>query len=149
MQIILLEKISKLGNIGDQVNVKAGYARNFLIPKKMAVSATKANIAYFNSKRSAFEADFQKKVAAAEAKAEQIHTLGAIVIKVKSGEQGRLFGSVGSRDIIEVLKEHNIELEKGEVKIPQETIRVLGTYEVNINLHANIHTTINVEVIAE
>ncbi len=149
MQIILLERISKLGNIGDQVNVKSGYARNYLIPRKMAVSATKANIEYFNSQKAAFEAEFNRKVALSNAIAEKITALSSITLPSKSGDQGRLFGSIGARDIVAVLASHDITVEKSEVRIPNSTIRTLGSYEVSIHLHGNITTTLNVEVIAE
>ncbi|MFI3256239.1 MAG: 50S ribosomal protein L9 [Psittacicella sp.] len=149
MQIILLDKIAKLGNIGDQVNVKAGYARNFLIPTKKAVSATKENIQYFNTQRAALEADFQKRLAESTAIAEKIESLATITISSKSGDQGRLFGSIGTKDITDALAAHDINLDKGQVRIPQGTIRVLGSYQATINLHANISTSIAVEVVAE
>ena len=148
MEIILLDKIANLGNLGDKVTVKAGYARNFLFPKGKAVPATKENLAVFEQRRAELEAKLAEELAAAQARAEKIAELGSIEIASTAGEEGKLFGSVGTRDIAEALTAAGVETAKSEVKLPNGTIRELGEYEIDLQLHADVKTTIKLNVVA-
>ena len=148
MEIILLDKIANLGNLGDKVTVKAGYARNFLFPKGKAVPATKENLAVFEQRRAELEAKLAEELAAAQARAEKIAELGSIEIASKAGDEGKLFGSVGTRDIAEALTAAGVETAKSEVKLPNGTIRELGEYEIDLQLHADVKTTIKLNVVA-
>lgn len=126
MQIILLDKVAHLGNVGDQVNVKSGFARNFLIPQGKAVMATAANIAHFEARRAELEEKAAKALVAAMDRAERIQSLGTIVIKAKAGDDGRLFGSVGMRDVAEAITAAGHEVAKSEVRLPESSLRALG-----------------------
>lgn len=104
MQVILLDKVANLGSLGDQVNVKAGYARNFLVPQGKAVPATKKNVEFFEARRAELEAKLAEVLGAANARAEAINALGTVTIASKSGDEGKLFGSIGTRDIADSLR---------------------------------------------
>lgn len=149
MQVILLDKVAHLGNVGDQVNVKSGYARNFLIPQRKAVMATKANIEHFESRRAELEAQVAATLAAAEARAAQLVELASVTLTSKSGEEGRLFGSIGTRDIADAVTAAGVEITKSEVRLPNGVIRSLGEYAISIQLHSDVITTVNVVVAAE
>lgn len=149
MQIILLDKIANLGNVGDQVNVKAGYARNFLVPQGKAVPATKSNIEHFQARRAELEAKVAEVVKAAEAKAEKIAALGRIEIKSKAGDEGRLFGSIGARDISDALNAAGIEVQKSEIRLPSGVLRLVGDYDVGVHLHTDVLAKLIVSVIPE
>lgn len=125
MQVILLDKIGNLGSLGDQVNVKAGYARNFLIPQGKAVMATKANVEMFETRRAELEANVAKQLAAAEARAEKVNAL-EVTIASKSGDEGKLFGSIGTRDIAEAATAAGVEIAKSEVRLPEGALRTTG-----------------------
>lgn len=149
MQVILLDKIIHLGNVGDQVSVKSGFARNYLIPQGKAVMATKANIEYFEARRSELEAAVAANLAAAEARAEQIKALGSVTIASKSGDEGRLFGSITARDIADAVTAAGVEVAKNEVRLPHGSIRTLGEHDISFQLHSEIFTTLNIIVVAE
>ncbi|MBE2894764.1 50S ribosomal protein L9 [Spirabiliibacterium falconis] len=149
MQIILLDKIVHLGNVGDQVNVKAGFARNFLIPQGKAVMATAENIAHFESRRAELEAKVAKELAEAQARAEKIAALGSVTIASKAGDEGRLFGSIGTRDISDAIKAAGVEVEKSEVRLSEGPLRTLGEHEVRFQLHGEVFTQLIVNVVAE
>lgn len=145
MQVILQEKINKLGTIGDQVSVKAGYARNYLIPQNKAIAATKQNIASFEARRAELEKIASEKIAAAKERAEKIAAL-ELVIEAKAGEGGKLFGSIGPRDVAEAISSMGITLEKREVNLPGGPIRMTGDYDVNLNLHSEVALTVQLKV---
>lgn len=149
MDVILMEKVGKLGNIGDKVTVKAGFGRNYLIPRGKAVFATVENIAEFEQRRADFEAAAQSKLAAAEGRAEQIAAMDTIVITAVAGEEGKLFGSVGPRDIADAATAAGLELAKSEVKMPEGAIRELGEFEVQVQLHGDVTATVTVAIVAE
>ena len=147
--MILLEKVGKLGSIGDKVNVKAGYGRNYLIPQNKAVFATNANMAEFEAKRAELEAAALEQRTAAEARGQQLAALPAIVIAANSGDEGKLFGSIGTRDIADAVTAAGVEVSKSEVKLPEGALREIGEYDIDIQLHAEITQPIKLSVIAE
>ena len=118
MQVILLDKIGNLGGLGDQVNVKSGYARNFLIPQGKAVMATKGNVEMFETRRAELEAKVAEQLAAAEARAEKVNALEGVSIASKAGDEGKLFGSIGTRDIADAIAAAGVEVAKSEVRLP-------------------------------
>lgn len=148
MEIILLEKIANLGALGDRVKVKPGYARNFLIPKGKATEATGVNLARFEARRAELERVAAEALAKAKARAEQLAEL-IVTLSVKTGSEGRLFGSVGPADIASAVSAAGIELQKQEVRLPTGSIRQIGEYDVDLHLHGEVKTQIRVNVIAE
>ncbi len=148
MNVILLEKVGKLGTIGDQVSVKAGYGRNFLLPQGKAIAATAANIAEFEARRAELEAAAAEKKAAAEVRAAQLAEL-AITITATAGDEGKLFGSLGSRDLAAAITEAGVEVSKAEIKLPEGTLRELGEYEVDVQVHSDVTQAVKVSVVAE
>lgn len=149
MQVILLEKIGRLGNIGDQVDVKAGYGRNFLVPQGKAVPATAENIAKFEERRAELEAAAADKLTAAQGRAKLIEALGTITITANASEEGKLFGSVGTREIAEAVTVAGQELEKSEVLMPEGVIREVGEFSIDLQLHSDITQSITLVVEAE
>jgi len=147
MQIILLNKVQNLGDLGDTVSVKSGYARNFLIPSGHAVMANKDNQAEFELRRAELERQQADVVARAKARAKDLETV-SVSISRKAGEEGRLFGSVGNIDVVNALVAAGHQVERSEVSVPQ-SIRQTGEYAVEITLHADVHTTVQVMVVAE
>jgi large subunit ribosomal protein L9 len=148
MEIILLEDIANLGELGEKVNVKAGYGRNFLIPQKKAVPATKENLVEFEARRAELQKLADEKLAAAKARAEQVNALD-VTIATKAGDEGKLFGSITNRDIVDAVVAKGVEIEKNEVQMPDGPIRSLGEYQVAIQLHAEVTAELKVGVIAE
>ncbi|MBB3047757.1 large subunit ribosomal protein L9 [Litorivivens lipolytica] len=149
MQVILLENVGKLGELGDQVNVKSGYGRNFLIPFGKAVPATEENIKEFETRRAELEAAAAAKQAAAEKRAESLSEL-VVTIEANAGDEGKLFGSIGTRDIAEaVSKASNSEVVKAEVLLPEGVIREVGEYDIDLKLHPEVTTSIKLIVVAE
>ena len=149
MEVILLENISNLGGLGDKVNVKAGYGRNFLIPHGKAVPATAANTAEFETRRAELEAAAAQTLAAAQSRGEQIEALGVVSIPANAGEEGKLFGSVGTRDIAEAVVAAGVNIDKSEVRLPEGALRELGEFEISIQVHGEVTSTIQVAVIPE
>lgn len=149
MEVILLENIGNLGNLGDTVQVKAGFGRNFLIPQGKAVPATAANVAEFESRRAELEAAAAQTLAQAEARAEQINALDLIEIPANAGEEGKLFGSVGTRDIADAVTAAGCEVDKAEVRLPEGALRELGEYEIAIQVHGDVLAMVNIAVIPE
>lgn len=141
MQVILLDKIGNLGSLGDTVNVKSGYARNFLIPQGKAVMATKANVAMFESRRAELEAKVAEQLAAAQTRADQVNALEAVVIASKAGDEGKLFGSIGTRDIADAITAAGVKVSKSEVRLPEGALRNVGAYEVSVQLHSEVFAT--------
>ncbi len=148
MNIILLDKIANLVGLGDQVSVKAGYARNFLFPQGKAVPATKSNIELFEQRRAEYEAKLADQLAAAEARAEKINALDTIEIASKAGDEGKLFGSIGTRDIADAITAAGVEVKKAEVLMPHGTIRETGEYELELHLHADVFANVKLKVVA-
>ncbi|MCW8906469.1 MAG: 50S ribosomal protein L9 [Sedimenticola sp.] len=143
MEVILLEKIDNLGGLGDKVNVKSGYGRNFLIPSGKAVTATKSNIAEFEARRAELEKQAAEALAAAEARKTVLENL-TVTIERKAGEEGRLFGSVGTADIADAVTAAGGELEKREVRLPEGPFHSLGEFDVEVHLHTDVDATIKV-----
>jgi large subunit ribosomal protein L9 len=148
MEVILLEKVANLGNLGDKVTIKAGYGRNFLVPTGKAVPATAQKIAEFEARRAELEKAAATKLNAAQARANDLGKL-AVVIKHKAGDEGRLFGSIGTHNIAEAITLAGVAIGKHEVRLPNGTIRNVGDYAVDINLHTDVVATINIKVAAE
>ncbi|OCF95828.1 50S ribosomal protein L9 [Gilliamella sp. wkB308] len=149
MQIILLDKVANLGSLGDQVNVKAGYARNFLIPQGKAVPATKKNIEFFEARRAELEAKLAETLKAAEERVAEINALGKVTITSKAGDEGRLFGSIGTRDIADAVKARGINVSKSEVRLPNGVLRNTGEFEVLFQVHSEAFAKVIVEIIPE
>lgn len=149
MEVILLENVGSLGALGDKVDVKPGYGRNFLIPQGKAVPATEDNVARFEARRAELEAAAAEALAAAEKRAEAVAALGAIQIAATAGEEGKLFGSVGTRDIAEAITAAGSEIDKAEVRLPEGVIRELGEYEIMLQLHGDVAATVAIEIVAE
>ncbi|EKP0306900.1 50S ribosomal protein L9 [Aeromonas veronii] len=147
MQVILLDKIAKLGGLGDQVSVKSGYARNYLIPQGKAVMATKANIEAFGARRAELEAKLAANKAAAEERAAKLAELATVVIASKSGDEGKLFGSIGTRDVAEAITAAGVAVAKSEVRMGN-VLRNTGDYEVVVQLHADVKATVQIQVVA-
>ncbi|MCQ4347603.1 50S ribosomal protein L9 [Pseudomonas stutzeri] len=147
MEIILLEKITNLGNLGDKVNVKGGYARNFLLPQGKATMATAENVAAFEARRAELEQQAAEKKAYAESRAAQLAEL-EITITATAGDEGKLFGSIGTHDIADALTASGVEVAKSEVRLPNGTIRQVGEYDVAVHLHTDVEATVRVVVVA-
>lgn len=148
MEIILLEKVHKLGNIGDKVNVKSGFGRNYLIPQGKAVFATKNNVAEFEKRRAELEKKAAEDLAASQKRAEAIKNLN-VKIASKSGEEGKLYGSIGTRDIAEAITAAGQKVSKAEVRLPNGPIRQTGEHDITLHLHSDVDLTIKVNVVAE
>jgi large subunit ribosomal protein L9 len=148
MEVILLEKVGKLGSLGDQVNVKSGFGRNFLIPQGKAVPANKANKEAFEARRSELEAAAAEKLAAAQARAEAINEL-TVTIVANAGDEGKLFGSIGTKDIADALAAAGQTVDKSEVKLPEGALRNIGTYAIALQLHSDVSVEVTVQVEAE
>ena len=149
MQVILLDKVAQLGTVGDQVTVKAGFARNYLIPQGKAVMATAANIAHFEARRAELEAKAAEALATAQARAASLANLAAIVITSKAGDDGRLFGSIGARDIAEAITAAGVAVTKSEVRLPEGALRSIGEHEVKLHLHAEVNAIVTINVVSE
>ena len=149
MNIILLDKIANLGCLGDQVSVKSGYARNFLFPQGKAFPATKDNVEKFEARRAELEAKMTEVLNAAQARADQLTALEAVTIQAPAGDEGKLFGSVGTRDIADAVSAAGVAVTKAEVKLPTGTLRELGEYDIDVQLHAEVTTTVKLVIAAE
>ncbi|OMG54539.1 50S ribosomal protein L9 [Azonexus hydrophilus] len=148
MQIILLEKVVNLGNLGDVVKVKDGYARNFLIPQRMAKRATPAAMAEFEARRAELEKAAAEKLAAAQAVADKMN--GTVVsVARKAGMDGRLFGSVGNADIAEALAAAGFTVDKSSIRLPDGPLKAIGEFPVDVALHTDVLANISVTVVAE
>lgn len=149
MEIILLDKIAHLGGLGDTVKVRNGYARNYLLPQKKAVLATPANLEKFEKERMQYAAKIAAELSAAQDRAAKIEELGEITITSNAGDEGKLFGSIGTRDISEALSANGVEVHKSEVRMPDGVIRSIGEYEIALQLHADVKATIKVIVASD
>jgi len=148
MEVILLEKIANLGNLGDRVTIKAGYGRNFLIPQGKAAKATAAKIKEFEERRAELEKQAAEKLAAATTRGEAINKL-SVSIAHKTGDEGRLFGSVGTQNIAEAITAAGVKVEKHEVRLPNGVIRQVGEYDIAINLHTDVVVTLPIKIVSE
>ncbi len=149
MEVILLEKVANLGNLGDRVNVRPGYGRNYLVPGKKAVPATKENIEMFEARRAELEKAAADSLGVAQARAAKLAEVAAVTIGSHAGEEGKLFGSVGVTEIAAALTAAGVEIAKREVSLPEGPIRMVGEYEIDIHLHSDVTQTVKVNVIAE
>ncbi|MES2104526.1 MAG: 50S ribosomal protein L9 [Pseudomonadota bacterium] len=148
MQVILIDKVVNLGNLGDVVRVKDGYARNFLIPQRMARRATAAAIAEFEAKRADLEKAAAEKLAAAEKQGEKLGGL-TVQISQKSGVDGRLFGSVTNHDIAEALTKQGFAVEKAQIRMPVGPLKTVGDHPVSVALHTDVVVEVTVSVLGE
>lgn len=149
MEVILLQKVENLGGLGDVVNVKPGYSRNYLLPKGLALRANEANKAEFEARRAELEKQSIERITAANARKVAIEELHDINVTVATGAEGKLYGSVGPAEIAQILTEAGIEIEKSEVRMPLGPIRQVGEYEVGLHLHSEVDTAITVTIEAE
>ncbi len=148
MEVILFEKIDRLGSIGDLVNVKSGFARNYLLPQGKAKVANDENKAEIEAHRAELEKTAAETIAAAGVRRDKITEL-TISITAKSGTEGKLFGSIGNTDIAAAITEAGVEVEKREVRLPEGPIRQAGEHEITLHLHADINVVVNITVIGE
>lgn len=148
MEIILLEKVHKLGKIGDKVKVKPGYGRNYLIPEGKAVPATANNVAKFEERRAELEKIAAQNLNEAQKRADKISTL-KITIHSKSGEEGKLYGSIGTKDIADAITAAGEKVMKSEVRLPNGVIRNTGEHDVSLHLHSDITMSIKINIIPE
>ena len=148
MNVILLEKFGILGDLGDEVSVKPGFARNYLLPQRKAVTADDENRTVFEGRRAELEASANERLAEANTRAEKLADK-ELSIAVKSGEEGRLYGSVGTQNIADALTAEGIPVERSEIRMPEGVIRVLGEYEIAIQLHTDVTAQIKVVVVPE
>lgn len=148
MQVILLQRVVNLGKLGETVDVKAGYGRNYLIPQGKVLPATEANLAKFEARRAELEALEAEELLAANARAEALADVN-VIMRAKSGDEGKLFGSIGARDIADALTKSGLEVDRSEVKMPEGAFRQIGEYKVTIQLHHDISTDILVTILSE
>jgi len=148
MEIILQDTVANLGKLGDKVNVKAGYARNFLFPQQKAVPANKANLEAFEARRAELEAKQAANLAAAQERGTALEALESVVITSKAGDEGKLFGSIGTRDIANAITAAGVAVVKSEVRLPEGALRNTGTYEIAVSVHSDVSAVVNVEVLA-
>jgi large subunit ribosomal protein L9 len=148
MDVILLEKVENLGGLGDKVKVRSGYGRNFLIPSGKATAATQANIAAFEARRAELEKVAAETLAAAEARRDKLDGI-TVTIASKAGDEGKLFGSVGTSDIAHAINETGVPVERSEIRMPEGVFRMVGDYEVHVHLHSDVNATVKVVVVGE
>lgn len=149
MEVILLERIRNLGVLGEKVKVKSGYGRNYLVPQGKAVYATPENIKKFEARRAELEKVEAEHLQQAQARQQTLAALGVIVISSKAGEEGKLFGSVGTRDIADAITAAGVEISKSEVHLPAGALRQTGEYEIEIELHSDVQTVVKINIVSE
>jgi large subunit ribosomal protein L9 len=148
VNIILLERIVNLGDLGDEVAVKSGFARNFLIPKGKAVRASKENRAVFEARRAELERVAQERMGEAQGRAAKLNGV-VVTISAKAGDEGKLYGSVGTQDIADALAAQGAEVAKSEIRMPAGVIRVVGEYSIDVHLHTDVNVAVKVVVVPE
>lgn len=148
MDVILLEKVENLGNIGDRVRVRSGYGRNFLLPRGKATLATPANVAIFEARRAELLGKQAEELAAAQARGAAAAAL-SLRLTAKAGTEGKLFGSLGTADIAEACTNAGVAIKRSEVRLPDGPIRTLGEHSIDLHLHTDVNATIRVTVVAE
>lgn len=149
MEVVLLEKIENLGNLGDKVTVKAGFARNFLMPQGKAKPATAENVAEFEARRAELEKAAADTLAAAQTRANAISALGTITVQSKVSSEGKLFGSVNNIEIVEALSAAGVDIQKSEIRMPEGPIREVGEYAIDVHVHSDIDVSVTVVVTDE
>jgi large subunit ribosomal protein L9 len=149
VEVILLEKMRNLGVLGDKVKVKSGFARNYLIPQGKAVYATKENLAKFEQRRAELEKAALEKQSEAISRQQAINALPRISITAKAGEEGKLFGSITTRDIAAAINKTGVAVEKREVRLPEGTLRLVGEYEITIELESDISAIVKINIVGE
>lgn len=148
MQVILLQRIVNLGKLGETVSVKAGYGRNYLIPQGKALPATQDNIAKFEARRAELEAQEASELAEAQKRADSLSDVN-VIMRAKSGDEGKLFGSIGARDIADALTKSGLAVDRSEIKMPEGAFRQIGEYKVSIQLHHDVSADIVVTILSE
>ena len=148
MDIILLQKVANLGNIGDRVKVKSGFGRNYLLPSGKATLATPDNIKRFEARRAELEKAAHEHLSSAEQRAAQLKEF-KLVIPSKAGTEGKLFGSIGTSDVAEALNKQGFKVERSEVRMPNGPLRMVGDHSVGLHLHADIDVPLAVLIVAE
>ncbi len=148
MEVILLENVGKLGGLGDKVGVKSGYGRNYLIPYGKAVPATATNVASFEARRAELEKAAAEKLVIAQALAEKVNAV-EVTITSKAGDEGKLFGSIGVRDVADAISAAGVEVNKSQVRLPEGPLRAIGEYEITIHLHSEVDAAVKVIVVSE
>ena len=149
MEVILMENVENLGSVGDKVNVKSGFARNYLVPHGKAKMATAANLAEFEAIRAELEKAAVEARQAAEARKLQIEALGAIEITARVGSEGKLFGSIGVADVSDSIASLGANVEKSEIRMPEGALRTVGEHIVDIHLYTDIDTQVTINIIGE
>lgn len=148
MKVILLDKVENLGGLGDLVTVKPGYARNYLIPTGRAAQATPDNLKSFEERRADLERQIAEALAAAQARAERLQET-TVTIARRTGEQGKLFGSVGTADVADAISASGVEVARSEVRMPEGQLRQTGSYPIELHLHPEVNVEITVEIVSE
>lgn len=149
MEVILQENIRNLGKLGQRVNVKPGYARNYLIPQGKALTATTDNLADFEKRRAELEKAAGEHLLVAQRKAEEIGKLATITITAKAAEEGTLYGSIGTPDIADAVQKAGVEIERSEISMPTGNLRQIGEYTLDIQLHPDVVAKIHIHIVAE
>lgn len=149
MQVILLEKVQRLGNLGDEVSVKAGFGRNFLVPKGKALPATKNNREKFEARREELEAAAAKLLNEAEARKAKLVAAGDVNIMANAGVEGKLFGSVTAADIADAVNAKGADIDRNEVRLPTGPLRHTGEYQIDVQLHADVLVSVAVNITSE
>jgi large subunit ribosomal protein L9 len=148
MEIILLQKVANLGNIGDRVKVKSGFGRNFLLPQGKATLATPTNVAKFEERRHELEKAARDHLTSAEERSAALKDF-KLVVRAKAGTEGKLFGSIGTADIAEALQREKFNITRSEVRLPGGPLRMVGEHSVNLHLHADVDVALPVTIVAE
>jgi len=148
MDVILLEKVGRLGSVGDKVSVKSGYGRNYLLPKGKAITATATNVAAFEARRAELEKSAAERKQQAEGRAAALAEL-VVTIKANAGDEGKLFGSVGARDIAEAISAAGVAVNKAEVKLPSGALREIGEFSIDVQLHVDVMQAVKLVIEAE
>jgi large subunit ribosomal protein L9 len=148
MEVILLEKVGKMGVLGDTVNVKNGYARNYLVPQGKAVPASKDNVKVFEERRAELEKAEAEKLAAAHVRAEKLAEI-ELTVQANAGDEGKLFGSIGPRDVADLVAAAGVEINKSEVKMPAGPIRNTGEFNITIQVHPDVEASVHIIVVPE
>lgn len=149
MEVILLEKIRNLGSLGEKVKVKSGYGRNYLVPKGKAVYVTAENLKKFEARRAELEKLEAEHLKAAEARMQTLLALGVITIASRAGEEGKLFGSIGTRDIATAITKAGVEVTKSEIHLPMGALRMVGEYDIAIEFHSDVNKMVKIKIVPE
>jgi large subunit ribosomal protein L9 len=148
MEVILLERVGRLGTVGDRVKVRSGYGRNYLLPQGKAITATQTNIAEFEARRAELEAAAGERKKNAESRATKLSEM-VVTISANAGDEGKLFGSVGARDIADAITAAGVTVAKSEVKLPAGTLREVGQYDIDLQLHVDVLQTVKIVIEAQ